>query len=306
VTPVTDPQPDLWVLVVTFRSADVIEGCLRALPAALEGCGRVGVIVVDNASTDQTVEVVGRVRPDAPVVQTGANLGYAAAINRGLDAVGPVTAPVLVLNPDVRMAPGSVGPMLKALVGRVGVVVPRLRDLEGDVALSLRRAPRIHRALGEAVLGGHLAGRRGWGELVVDPAAYGQPHAVEWAAGAAWLLSAECLRETGLWDESFILYSEETDFALRARDRGFVVWFEPAAEAVHAGGERMTSPALYSLMTLNRVRAFRKRHRRSAAAFRMALLLGELARSLRTSPVHRAAVRALVTGRATLPQSNVQ
>ncbi len=297
----TSGSPDLWVLVVTFRSAEVIGDLLEAMPAALEGCGPVGLLIVDNDSDDDTLEIVDQDAPGARVVRTGANLGYSGAINRGLEAIGPVDVPVLVLNPDVRLAPRSVRSMLDALGAGIGVVVPRLLESDGRTAHSLRRDPSVLRAWGEAILGGRRAGRWGVGELVVRAADYERAHDVDWATGAAWLMAPDCLRSVGRWDESFFLYSEETDYALRARAAGYRLRYEPAAEGTHAGGDRLTSAPLYALMALNRVRLVRKTHPARARAFRWALLMGELVRCARRSSVHIAAVRALATGRAPIP-----
>lgn len=290
--------PVLNVLVVTYQSRDVVGDCLQAIEDALAGCGPARVVVVDNASTDDTVDVARRALPGVEIVPTGGNLGYAAAINRGIAAVAAPEDPVLVLNPDIRLEPGSVLPLVRALEeDGVGVAVPRLVSPAGVSAPSLRRTPTVAGVLAESLLGGPRAGRRGRGELVVDGREYSRPHDVAWATGAAWLVGPECRRDVGAWDESFFLYSEETDYALRARDAGYRVRFRPDAVATHLGGEGMTSPTLYALMARNRVSLHRKRHGPAAAlAFRAALALGEALRSVKPSPTHRAALRALTVG----------
>ena len=106
----------------------------------------------------------------------------------------------------------------------------------------------------------------------------------------------------GRWDESFFLYSEETDYALRARDAGLVVRYASRAEAVHIGGEVHESSALYDVMTRNRVVLYRRRHRLvPSIAFWGATLLNEVLRS--GSAVHRSAARELVLGSSTLLRS---
>ncbi len=106
--PVAEPRRlvrPLAVVVVTYQSADVVEGCLAALPQALSGAGESRVVVVDNASTDSTREVVARVAPTATVVARSTNDGFAAGVNAGI-AASP-DCDVLVLNADIRLAPGS-------------------------------------------------------------------------------------------------------------------------------------------------------------------------------------------------------
>ena len=139
----------------------------------------------------------------------------------------------LFLNPDVELSPGCVAALARGLSEPgVGVAAPRQQDERGRLSFSLRREPTLGRAIGEAVLGGRRAGRvDSFGEMVVDPSRYLRPAHVAWASGSVLLIDARCLAEVGEWDESFFLYSEETDFLLRAGDSGFRVRYCPDAVA---------------------------------------------------------------------------
>jgi GT2 family glycosyltransferase len=288
---------DVTVVTVTYNSARVLPGFLAALPAALADVERSEIVVADNASHDDSVDLAERSGLGVHVVQTGRNAGYAGAFNAAVAAAAP-TRSFLLVNPDVRLGPGAVAALMRALtLPDTGIAVPRLEDEDGSLLPSQRREPTVLRALGEAVLGGTTAGR--WpllGELIVKPSAYDHPAAVAWASGAAMLISSECLRTVGAWDESFFLYSEETEFALRARDHGWLCRYTPDARATHLGGEAHTAPWLYSLLTRNRAELYRRRHTRvSTAAFRGVLLLGESLRAAAGRPTSRAAVRALLS-----------
>jgi GT2 family glycosyltransferase len=161
----------------------------------------------------------------------------------------------------------------------------------------LRHEPSVSRALAEALFGARRAGARGWGEAVLDPTAYARPTVADWASGATLMISRECLDACGTWDESFFLYSEDTEYALRARDRGFRVALAPAATATHLGGESRTDPRLWSLLVTNKVRLYaRRRGRARGFAFRWASLLRELRFALTGNRPSRAAARALLEG----------
>lgn len=283
------------VLVVTYNSAAVVEGCLASLPAALAGVEH-QVVIVDNASTDGTVNRIADRLPSATVVQTGRNAGYAAAINAGLDHVEP-GGDVLVLNPDVRLSPGSVARLRGALrASGAGLAVPRIVDGQGAPQFSLRRDPTITRALGEAVLGGRRAGRHPrLGEMVTDESAYRSPGWADWATGAVMLVSGECRAAVGPWDESFFLYSEETDFCQRARRAGFGVRYVPGVQVTHLGGELEQSPYLRGILVRSKVRLFsRRRSRPAALAYRAVLAANELSRAIGGSAPHRAGLAAAV------------
>ncbi|MFF5973156.1 glycosyltransferase [Streptomyces sp. NPDC012769] len=297
------------VIVVTWNSAEVLPGFLDALPAGMKGLDW-RLVVADNASSDDTVAVVRAHAPEATVVETGRNGGYAFGVNAALRAATEDDEDyraVLICNPDIRMGEGCAQTLVEALGaplpdgGRVGIAVPLLYEEDGALIHSLRRESSLTRALGEAVLGNRRAGRfPRWSELVTAPAAYAGRTCADWATGALMALSRECVEACGPWDESFFLYSEETSYCLRARDLGLATRLEPAARATHLGGDSRVSARLWSLLVVNRVRLYRRRHGLAAtAAFRGAVLLRELSRAALGREPARAAVGALLRG----PQS---
>jgi N-acetylglucosaminyl-diphospho-decaprenol L-rhamnosyltransferase len=283
------------VIVVTWNSAKVLPGFLTALPDGMTGLDW-KLVVADNDSADDTVETLHTLAPEATVVQTGRNAGYAAGVNAALNAAGDVDV-ALVCNPDIRMRQGCAKRLVDSLGDGVGIAVPLLYEEGRDTPHhSLRRESTVLRALGEAVIGNRRAGRfPSLSELVTDPAAYRRPTRADWATGALMAISARCRAACGPWDESFFLYSEETEYCLRARDLGYATQLEPAAEAVHLGGDSQVSPWLWTLLTINRVRLYRRRHGAVATGcFRAAVLLRESARALLGRAASRAAAAALL------------
>lgn len=288
---------DVSVVVVTYNSAAAIPPFLSALPAALEGVQSARVVVVDNASSDGTASLVRALAPWVCVVEAGANLGYGAAINIGMRAA-PFRQGVLVLNPDAVPTPGSVAVLLQAAAAddRTGLAVPKIVNARGDLKFSLRREPTLLRAVGEAVVGGHRAARFApFGDMIRNPRRYYDGATADWATGAAMFLTRAALDAAGSWDESFFLYSEETDYALRVRDAGLRLRYIPAAVVFHPGGEMSRNPQLWTLVAVNRVRLYRKRHGALAsAAYWAVVVANEATRALLGRPTHRAALRALL------------
>ena len=292
-------SPDVAVVVVTYNSAPLLGDLLRSLPV---GAGDVTwrAIIVDNDSGDDSVAVVRRMLPEAEVVQMGRNAGYAAAINAGITAAGTPSA-VLVLNPDVRLEPDCMPTLLGALRRPgVGIAVPRLRDADGDLIFSLRREPTLTRAAADLFIGATRAGRIGdLGEVVSDPRRYVSGGWTDWAEGSTLMMSRDCLRRVGRWCEDFFLYSEETEFALRARDHGYGTWYEPAARATHLEGGSATSVRLWGLVQVNRTRLFAMRHGRLASVAFWALTVSrEASRALLRRPPSRRALRKLLSPRS--------
>jgi len=292
-------EADVVTAVVTYNSADTIEAFLTALGPALAGVGSCLVVCVDNASSDGTPELIRTLAPWVVLREPGRNLGYAAGINLALEGTLSRRG-VYVLNPDAIPSVGSVRLLADAAARdpSLGIAVPRVVDRAGRLKFSLRREPTVLRALGEAVLGGHRAARfPALGDQIRDPSHYVDGATADWATGAALFITTEAVRRVGAWDESFFLYSEETDYALRVRDAGLGLRFVAGAEVAHPGGQMEQSPWLWSLVAVNRTRLYRKRHGRVRGAFYwLVVFFNEVARAAMGRPTHRAAVKALLVG----------
>jgi N-acetylglucosaminyl-diphospho-decaprenol L-rhamnosyltransferase len=291
--------PRVAVVVVTYNSAGVLPHCLESLrDGGAEGVELTDVVVVDNASSDTSTEIA-KATDGLPisVVQLTENAGYAAGVNAGVTALRnrPPEA-VLVLNPDCRVRPRAISTLVEALraPGR-GVVAPRLVNLDGTLQPTLRRLPTVLGAFAEAVLGGRLADRLGVGELVFTDEPHQTSAPAAWVTGAALLLAWALIESVGPWDERFLLYSEETEYMLRASDRGWSTWFEPAAVIEHEGGESGTRPSLAALLTVNKVGLFRRRHGAvRGLAYSGSVLLGALLRSALGQRTARASAAGLL------------
>jgi GT2 family glycosyltransferase len=279
--------PDLSVVIVTYNSAHVVGDLLDSLPAALGGL-TADVVAVDNGSCDGTVGLL-EARTDCRLVSS-ANVGYAGGVNRGVREAAPADA-ILVLNPDVRLGEGSIPPLLETLhVPGTGIVVPRVESAEGTLEFSLRREPTLLRAMGFTRT--RLAA---FSEYVNLEGAYEVPTVVDWALGAILLMSRECFDILGGWDESYFLYSEETDLSLRARDAGLLTRYEPRSCAVHIGGQSGRNNATHSMMIVNRVRLYRRRHGAAASwCYYLLTILSELTWFARGNARSRFAVITLL------------
>jgi GT2 family glycosyltransferase len=294
-----DTRARVAVVVVTFNSGSVLTGCLQSLTTQT-GVDLTAVVVADNASKDECVTIAeGMTGLPIQTVQLGRNAGYAAAFNAGVAALDlRKLDAVFVMNPDCRLRPDTLQQLALALrePGRA-IAVPLLLNPDGSLQPSLRRAPTVRRALAEALIGGDRAGRIGTlSELIFDPSEYERAGTAVWATGAAMLLSAAAFRELGPWDESFLLYSEETEYCLRAADRGWTTWYEPAAVVEHIGGDSGTNPLLAALLMVNKVELFRRRHAAALSwAYFAAVTLGEALRAVGGRRTARASVAALLS-----------
>ena len=280
-------KPLLDIVVVTHNSADVVDDLLDSLPEAL-GEITANVVVVDNDSTDNTIDLLLK-RDDCNVV-VSPNVGYAAGINRGVHE-GSGAEAILVLNPDTRLHEGCIAPLFSALhLPSTGIVAPRIVSETGTSQPSLRRDYTILRALGLS-----RVKFAAFSEYVQEAEAYEQPHVIDWALGAVLMMTRECFDVLGGWDESFFLYSEETDLSLRARDHGLATRYEPRSVVMHIGGGSGRSGKTYAMQAINRVRLYRRRHNRAATwCFYGLTLARELMWATRGYPERRFVVAAML------------
>jgi exopolysaccharide biosynthesis WecB/TagA/CpsF family protein len=269
------------VIVVTHNSAADVHRLLTDIRRELVS-QPTELIVVDNDSNDDTVSVIGEVASEATLVRAQGNLGYAAAINLGLGELSDDVTTVVVLNPDLRLRPGGLDALRSRLEkSGAAVVAPQIVDPSGDRYPSIKFEPTISRALGAAVFGSRIfPGRPTWLSTVeYNEESYRHAHPVHWTTGAALMFRRDVIDRIGLWDESFFLYSEETDFCRRVRDAGLSIWYEPAAVVEHIGGGSGRSIDLDVLQEVNKLRFARKhRPRWYAELFRMTVALHHLLR----------------------------
>jgi N-acetylglucosaminyl-diphospho-decaprenol L-rhamnosyltransferase len=278
---------DVAVVVVTYNSEEHVAALLDSVPAALGGATG-SVVVVDNGSTDRTLEILDA-RDDCTVVRS-ANVGYAAGMNRAV-AASPDARAILILNPDAGLDADAV-PRMLAVLDRpgVGIVAPRVREEDGELSPTLRRAPTLGRVGGLS-----FTQRPAFAERIEDPAEYETEHDVDWAVGAILLVDSACYALLGGMDESFFLYSEETDLSLRAADAGWATRYTPDAGAVHVGGGSGESSRTHVMKILNRIRLYRRRSGPVRGALYFWLSVGvEVRRGVFGRGRSWAAVRALL------------
>jgi GT2 family glycosyltransferase len=280
------PQP-IGVIVVTHNSVEHLPALLDSLPDAW-GNLAAQVVIVDNGSTDNTV-AVAQARSDCCVIEA-VNGGYSSGINIGIRAT-PDASAWLVLNPDVRLEPQAVAALAEGLRRPgVGLAGPKVLSPSGALQPSMRREPSITRAMGLS-----FTGLPTFSEYVSSVHNYEVDGPADWMLGAALMISRACYAAVGPWDESYFLYSEETDYCLRARDTGFLTWYVASAVAIHVGGGSGQTDRTHTMQILNRIRLYRRRHGvLPGTIYYLLTIAGEVSWLVRGGIKSRASLRALV------------
>jgi hypothetical protein len=233
--------PGLDVVIVAFRSRELLRECLdslRAHPAS----GPMRVIVVDNASGDGTTEMVGSEYPEVDLTASPANLGFAAATNLG---AGRGEAPyLLALNPDTAVTEGALDTVLAAMEAHPDVAVAGARLLRPDGSLdhaSKRSFPTPLSALGHFTGIGRRTGATG--KLAAYRAPEVESGPVDAVNGAFMLMRRSAFEQVGGFDEGYWMYMEDLDISYALAQVGWGTWYEPGATVMHVkggttGGER--------------------------------------------------------------------
>ncbi|MFI2754621.1 glycosyltransferase family 2 protein [Cellulomonas sp. P22] len=243
--------PDVTVVTVTYNGADLVGACLDALAhQELDGL-RMEVVVVDNASTDGTADLVAREHPEVRLVRSPVNRGFAGGNNLVLDTVA--SPYVILLNNDAVPEPDFVATLVRALdaapddvacLTATVLLADRFRpvDAASTTAADTVTGPdgtyvaapdgpvTLVNSTGNQVRTDGYGVDRGW---LADAATHHPPADVFGFCGAAAILRTSALREVGTFDEDFFLYYEDTDLSWRLRLAGYQVRHCPEAVVHH-------------------------------------------------------------------------
>lgn len=232
---------DISVVLVSYNTAHLLDECLGALRAAAQGL-HLQVIVVDNASRDDSVQVLRARHADVELITNRVNCGFGRANNQALTLVhAPL---VLLLNTDAFVAPDALQQAFAFIHSRpdVGIVGGRLVGRDGVLQPSCRFFPTPRNQFALATGLRRLMGNpRPVDDLDWDP---DQPRDCDWVPGCFYLVRRALIDRVGLFDARYFLYLEEVDHCRAARKDGWKVAYCPGVRVVHIGGEsaRMDGP----------------------------------------------------------------
>jgi GT2 family glycosyltransferase len=253
-------RPDLAVVVVNYNAGEHLLACLTSVLAS-SGDASLEVVVVDNASRDGSAKVAAERFPEAMVIETGTNRGFAAGVNVGIRATR--SRFVFVLNPDAELTVGTLSALAKLARDRphAGLLGPLIRNADGTLYPSGRTFPSVTQALGHAFLGPFDPENRWTREYTMAGWDRTTERRVDWVSGSAMLLRREALDRVGLLDEGFFLYGEELDLCTRLRDAGWQVVFTPEVEVTHVGAVSTGRSRRMNLIHSRSIYRYYRKHR---------------------------------------------
>jgi N-acetylglucosaminyl-diphospho-decaprenol L-rhamnosyltransferase len=246
-------SPRVSALIVSYNTREVL---LEAVGSVADEAS-VETIVFDNASRDGSPDALAQRFPGVQLIRSDTNMGFAAGVNRA--AACARGDALLVLNSDARLLPGALDQLTSLLESKpsAALVSPALRYPDGrhqaaafrfpglaQVALDLFPVPRLT----DTPLNGRVHSR--------------EPSPIDHPLGACMLIRRAAWQDVGPLDEGYFMYLEEIDWCRRARARGWQIWQQPAAVAVHHGGSstRQHAEAMFGHLWRSRLRYYARYH----------------------------------------------
>ncbi len=222
---------ELSVIIINWNTRELVLECMDSVYRTTEGLD-FEVILVDNGSTDGSVDAVRRRFPQAVVVANPENLGFAGACNRGVErARGRYLA---ILNSDTVLTPSSLKTLVEFMDAnpRVAICAPQLLNMDGTLQNSIANLPTLATELLNKSLLRRLFPERYPGkELRIET-----PVEVESVIGACMVIRKKALDEVGGFDEDYFFFLEETDLCVRMHRNGWKVVFHPGVRVYHLQG----------------------------------------------------------------------
>jgi N-acetylglucosaminyl-diphospho-decaprenol L-rhamnosyltransferase len=233
---------DLSIVIVNWNVRELLRRCLDSVAGSSKGGNEnrlsLQLIVVDNASSDGSVEMLRSEFPHVELIVNDRNLGFTRGNNQGISVSDGRN--VLLLNPDTEVLDNALGEMVAYMdeYPGVGALGPQLIYADGRVQSSRRRFPGLDTAFLESTfLQQSFPHNSILRRYYVLDWAEDETQEVDWLVGACLLMRRKALDEVGPLDERFFMYSEEMDWCYRAKKQGWKVVYLPAARVIHHEGK---------------------------------------------------------------------
>ncbi|MEZ5360277.1 MAG: glycosyltransferase family 2 protein [Candidatus Zixiibacteriota bacterium] len=255
-----DNKPSISAVVIAYHGMQFIPDCLATLKEDIKDFPH-EIIVVDNASTDGTVEFIQENHPDIRLITNDTNTGFAPAVNQGIKACR--FDYIWLLNQDIRIRPGCLAALLQchARLDRPGIIGPRLVGFDGQLQKFCRRLPRIHhmvyKVFGLPLLFPKSRVFNGWKMGDFD---HLSSRPVLQPMGAAMLLHRSCIDDIGLMDESFVIFMNDVDYCERLIEAGYTNYYcyDAVIEHYQGGSTKRHKPKMIWLSHMGLYAYFRK------------------------------------------------
>ncbi|MFC1488658.1 glycosyltransferase family 2 protein [Thermodesulfobacteriota bacterium] len=250
---------DLSVVIVNWNTKKLLLDCLESIFETVKNLS-IEIWLVDNASSDGSVEAARHAYPGIKVIQNQKNIGFAAANNQAFHRMQGRYA--LLLNTDTILTRGAVETIYAFMENNphVGMACGQLLNPDGSKQNSIASFPNLISLLCNESLLQILSPKK----YPSKRQAYSEPIEVDSCIGACLMVKKEAMEDVGLFDETYFFFFEETDWAYRMKQAGWKIYFIPSAQIYHFQGQSVGHHARSRILYYrSRYIYFKKWHRNS-------------------------------------------
>lgn len=224
------------VSIVNWNTSQELQACIVTLLSQQDVYTE--IVVVDNASTDDSLEMLRSRFPDIKVIANETNNGFGKAHNQAIKISDGDYH--LILNPDTQLSePFILKKMAEYMTANpdIGILGPKILNSDGSLQYSARRFPSMIAGMfRNTVLDKLFPKNRFVRDYLMTDWAHDQISNVDWLSGAALMVRKETIQQIGILDERFFMYCEDIDWCKRAHDAGWRVVYYPVATIIHRIG----------------------------------------------------------------------
>jgi len=253
---------DLSIIIVNYNVEHHLRECLQSIYRNTKGIS-LEIIIVDNNSTDGSVDMVKSEFPEVKLIENCQNLGFAKGANQGLrENKGRY---ILLLNPDTIVLPNALDKMVEFMDEnpRTGALGCKLLYPDGSLQPSCRSFPTLITAFFENTgLEKFFPKNKLVAKYKMGYWDYNDLREVDQPMGSALMIRREVIEQVGLLDERFYMFFEEVDLCFRVKKRGWKIYFTPSVQIIHYGGQsaRPTMPKMMIQGYKSKHKFFRKHY----------------------------------------------
>lgn len=232
---------ELSIIIVNFNTSNLLRKCLNKVYKSLS-FGKIEkeseVIIIDNASSDDSISMVQNNFPKVAIISNEKNLGFSVANNQGIRKSSGKY--ILLLNSDTEVEKDTLVNLLHKIKSEesIGVVGGKLLNPDGSIQPSAGFFPNLSKVffwmffiddvpyLNKLLRPYHMENK----------SFYAKEHSVDWVTGACFIFSREIIEKAGLLDENIFMYGEELEWCFRIKKSGLNIVYTPAANILHHKG----------------------------------------------------------------------
>jgi GT2 family glycosyltransferase len=255
---------DISIIIVSWNAKDYLDDCLNSIiQETIEYNTK--IIVVDNASSDGSPEMVQEKYPSVTLICNQTNLGFAKANNVGIkQSTGEY---IFLINSDVTLISGCINQMIAYMEQHtgIGILGPKILDKDRKSQRSCMEYPTLWNVFCRTfALDVCFPHSRMFSGLLMKYWSHDNVRSVDTLNGCFWMVRRDALNQVGLLDERFFIYGEDIDWCKRFRDAGWDVVFFPGAQAIHYGGASSSNAPVRFYVEMQRanLQLWKKHHKR--------------------------------------------